>query len=306
MKEQKVQSLLMLPLTVRDQVLGLVELFDETGARDYTSEEIRLAQSLTSQAAIAIDHARMFAEEERRAAALAHTLDRQQELDRLRSEFIQNVSHELRTPLAIARGYAELLENGDLGELRPEQRKPIDIIARRMRMLGRMMDDIAAIIDTETPKLSREWIDLIELTRAAFADFEGRTQKANLTLSVQVPPELPPVLGDPIQLQRVLDNLLGNALKFTPPGGHIAIHVWQEEFDAVLQVSDTGIGIPESHIERIFERFYQVDGSPSRRYGGTGLGLALVKEIVQAHGGQVSARSQVGKGSTFRVTLPLG
>jgi signal transduction histidine kinase len=106
-------------------------------------------------------------------------------------------------------------------------------------------------------------------------------------------------------LRRVLDNLLGNALKFTPAGGALNVRLGQEGTQLVLQVSDTGIGIPKDKVERIFDRFYQVDGSMTRQYGGVGLGLALVKEIVEAHGGDVSVTSQVGQGSTFRVTLPV-
>jgi signal transduction histidine kinase len=115
----------------------------------------------------------------------------------------------------------------------------------------------------------------------------------------------PPVLGDVTHLRRVLDNLLGNALKFTPAGGRITVRLRQEGQNLVLEVADTGLGIPEDQLERIFERFYQVDGSMSRRFGGAGLGLALVKEIAEAHGGSVSVHSQPGEGSTFRVTLPV-
>ena len=117
---------------------------------------------------------------------------------------------------------------------------------------------------------------------------------------------MPLVSGDPIHLRRVLDNLLGNALKFTPAGGQIAVRLGLEDQDLVLEVADTGVGIPGDQLERIFDRFYQVDGSMSRRYGGSGLGLALVKDIAKAHGGSVSVESHTGQGSTFRVSLPSG
>jgi signal transduction histidine kinase len=113
------------------------------------------------------------------------------------------------------------------------------------------------------------------------------------------------LMGDPVHLSRLLDNLISNAIKFTPTGGRINIRLQRDNGTAILEVSDTGVGIPSDKLERVFDRFYQVDGSSTRRYGGTGLGLALVKEIAISHGGQVSVESTVGKGSTFRVNLPL-
>ena len=112
-------------------------------------------------------------------------------------------------------------------------------------------------------------------------------------------------MGDPVHLSRLLDNLIGNAIKFTPPGGTITVRLQRSNSDAKLEVIDTGVGIPEDKIVRIFDRFYQVDGSTTRRYGGTGLGLALVKEIALSHGGEVTVESSIGKGSTFRIKLPL-
>jgi signal transduction histidine kinase len=148
-------------------------------------------------------------------------------------------------------------------------------------------------------------LDLANLMRKLLADFQVAAEQAGLSLTAQIADDLPPVSGDAQHLLRVMDNLLGNALKFTPVGGQISVRLWRDGPQAVLEVADTGIGIPPDQLERVFERFYQVDGSTTRRYGGTGLGLALVKEIVEAHGGQVSVSSQVGQGSTFTVRLPL-
>jgi signal transduction histidine kinase len=241
-----------------------------------------------------------------RTAELARALEKQQELDRLRSEFIRNVSHELRTPLALALGHAKLLEAGVLGELQPEQHESVAVIARRTRLLSKMMDNFAAIIDTET-ELQRRPVDLVELVHRLLTDSQVRAtiEQADLTLSVKVAPDVPLVSGDPVQLQRVVDNLLNNAFKFTPAGGRVAVRLRHEEENLALEVADTGIGIPADQSERIFERYYQIDGSTTRRYGGIGLGLALVKEIIKAHGGVVEVKSEVGEGSTFTVTLPI-
>jgi two-component system sensor histidine kinase BarA len=246
----------------------------------------------------------LYATEQHRAAALARALEQQRELDRLQREFIQNVSHELRTPLGIVRGYAELLESGDLGELQLEQQEPINIIARRSRMLSKLVDDIMAALELKVREVQKESVDLVHLARQAVTELQVAASRAGLALSAKIAQDLPLVPGDPIALRRVLDNLVGNALKFTPPGGRVTVWLQQNEDKVELQVSDTGVGIPSDHLGRIFDRFYQVDGSATRRFGGVGLGLALVKEIVEAHGGQVTVASQLGKGTTFTVLLP--
>lgn len=227
------------------------------------------------------------------------------ELDRLKNEFIQNVSHELRSPLALVRGYAEMLDTGELGDLRPEQEVPVAVIARRARMLSDLVRGITLILEAESNPPDPEPTALDELARAAVEDFQISVRQAGLKLHAEIAPDLPPVGGSPIHLRRVLDNLLDNAVKFTPEGGSILVRVLPDGDQVVLEVSDTGIGIPPDQQGRIFERFYQVDGSAKRRYGGVGLGLALVKEIVEVYGGRVALESAVGKGSTFTVSLPM-
>jgi signal transduction histidine kinase len=171
-----------------------------------------------------------------------------------------------------------------------------------------MVNDLIAILTVEARELSEEQVDLSDMVHAMVSDFCAAAVEAEISLTAEIASDIPPVSGDPEQLRRVLDNLLGNAIKFTPSGGSITIRLWQDGDDGeravVLEVSDTGIGIPPDQLERVFDRFYQVDGSSKRRYGGVGLGLALVKEIVEAHEGHVAVRSVVDEGSTFRVTLP--
>lgn len=291
------------PLTVRGKLIGHLTL-DSFEVGVYGETEAALAQAFANQAAIAIENAHLYAEVQTRAHELGAALVKQQELDRMRNEFIQNVSHELRTPLAIVLGYAELLEGGELGELAPDQREPVAIIARRGRMLKKLVDDLTVILEAEAGEVNQEQLDLADMVNLLATDFQMAAAKALLTLAVEIEPGECWVLGDSSQLRRVLDNLIGNAIKFTPPHGRITVRLWREAGNAILEVADTGIGIPQDQLTRIFERFYQVDGSTSRRYGGVGLGLALVKEIVRAHGGQVSVQSTLGQGSAFQVTLP--
>jgi PAS domain S-box-containing protein len=292
------------PLLSKGKVTGVMVLDRVSKHGSFKQPDLDFLIGLSGQAIITIENAQMFAREQQRAAELASALERQRELDHLKSEFIQNVSHELRTPLAIVRGYAELLASGDLGKLLPEQQPPADIIARRARMLSNLMDDLTAILEVETQGAKQEPVDLAELVHTLLADFQAAAKMARLTLAAEVAPDLPYVSGDPNHLRRVLDNLFSNALKFTPAGGSITLCAQREGPNVTLKVTDTGVGIPMDKLDRIFERFYQVNGSMTRRYGGVGLGLALVKEIVEAHGGHIVVESEVGRGSAFTVTLP--
>ncbi|MFP4394804.1 MAG: GAF domain-containing protein [Anaerolineales bacterium] len=297
------RSWLGVPLILGDRLLGMIAL-DKYEESFYTEEHARLASAFAAQAAIAMENARLFEKEEQRAQILSQALEQQRELDRLKDEFIQNVSHELRTPLAIARGYAELLEMGDLGELQPMQEKPVEIISRRLQMLSALIDDINAILETETQPPPLKPLNLAALVRDMLPDYQASANRAELSLHANIAGDVPHIAGDPTSIRRTVDNLIGNALKFTPAGGQITLRLKTEPQTVILEVEDTGIGIPQNQLHLIFKRFYQVDGSSNRRYGGTGLGLALVKSIVEIHGGAIDVQSEVDVGTTFTVRLP--
>ena len=297
-------AILGMPLRIGIQVVGVMNVaFLQT--HSFARNELRVLGLLADQAAVAIHNASLHQQVLRHAEDLAASLTRSQELDRLRNQFIQNVSHELRSPLALIRGHAELLESGELGKIKAKQLQSISVMARRSRMLGELVQDITLILEAEATPPRLVPVSLGEIAETAVGDFQIQAEEAALTLQSDIPPDLPPARGAPTYLRRVLDNLLGNALKFTPPEGSISVSARQEGKTVVLEVSDTGIGIPEDQLERIFDRFYQVDGSTSRRYGGVGLGLALVKELVDACGGEVTVKSKVEQGSTFTLTLPI-
>jgi signal transduction histidine kinase/HAMP domain-containing protein len=293
-----------LPLRVGDQVCGVMNVAFEK-PHVFTENEQNVLELLADQAATAIHNAHLHQQVRLHADELAQALARQEELERLQSEFIQNVSHELRSPLSLIRGYAELLDSGSLGDLQPEHQAPVAIIARRAEMLSDLVEDITLILEAGARPLDKGPVEPDEIARTAVEDFRVAAAQADLALEAKIADSLPPVSGSLTYLRRVLDNLLSNAIKFTPPGGTITVQVWQEDEQVALQVSDTGIGIPPDQLERVFERFYQVDGSARRRYGGVGLGLALVKEIVERHGGQITVESQIDEGTAFTVTLPI-
>jgi signal transduction histidine kinase len=302
----RLRSIVCVPLRVRERVIiGALYLDNRMKDGVFSQSDLSMLTAFASQAAVAIENARLYEEVYRHADELTATVIKLRELDRLKSEFIQNVSHELRTPLAVIQGYTTLLEAGEFGELQPEQREPVTTINRRVEMLREMVEDITLILGAETNLPPPEPVMVDKLISAAVQDLRIAIEHAELTLCTDVPPDLPPVNGSPVYLRRVIDNLLSNAIKFTPAGGTIDLKVRQEDNRVVLEVIDTGIGISPDHQERVFDRFYQVDGSTSRRYSGMGLGLALVKEVIEAHGGTVDVESEPGKGSIFTVTLSV-
>ena len=223
----------------------------------------------------------------------------------MRRDFVANVSHELKTPLAAIRGYAETLRDGALDEP-PTARRFTERILSQCRRLQELLDDLLILSRLEgmDAALDREPVDLDAVARRAVELLTPAAREKRVEIELQEE-DVPAVQGDAGNLERLLLNLLDNAIKYNRPDGKITVRVGRCGADALLEVSDTGIGIPSESIPRIFERFYRVDKGRAREEGGTGLGLAIVKHIAQAHGGQVDVESRMGRGATFRVRLPL-
>lgn len=300
-----VTVLLSVPIISGDIILGSLNLFNLNHTnKQFANREIALAESIGRQAGTAIHNVRMLAEANQRTTALRHALTRQAELDELKNRFVQNVSHELRTPLGIIYGHAELLTSGAFGAVTAEQQQSLDIIARRVQMLLNLVNDLTALLAAETQELRREEIDPMLLAYSMLDEYRIQANQSNITLEADIAEKLPIVMGDITHLRRVFDNLVSNAFKFTPEGGNVKLRVYGEAETVIIEVIDNGPGIAEEKLPRVFERFYQIDSGMARRHPGTGLGLALVKEIVEAHRGQVSVSSTVGQGSTFRIMLP--
>jgi GAF domain-containing protein len=261
------QSMLLMPVQARGRLYGVLGFDFCREKHVWQPDEIRLLEGVAHQLELALENVRLLEEARLRADELATALARQEELDRLKDEFIQNVSHELRSPLTLICGYAEMLHTGELGELQPDQQQSVAIITRRAHMLKELVQDIMLILEAGGNPPEAEPVPLDELVLAAVEDFQVVTRQAGLTLQAEIVPHLPPVNGSPMYLRRMLDNLIGNASKFTPEGGTITVRSRQEGQWVALEVSDTGIGMPADKLERVFERFYQVDGSTKRKYG---------------------------------------
>jgi len=242
-----------------------------------------------------------------RTAELRRALERLTELNQIKANLISNVSHELRTPLAHILGYVELLEEGQLGPLTDEQTKAMAVIHRGTDRLGRLIEDLIEFSTASRSGvvLKLQQVDLPALMRGVIERSQAKAEKAGVRLALHVTPEVRALQADPEKLGWVLFQLVDNGIKFTPNDGEVSLAASRDGPLVRLSVADTGIGIPPDRVEEIFEPLHQLDGSPTRRYGGTGLGLALVKLIVGAHGSQIRVESEPGKGTSLSFLLPV-
>jgi signal transduction histidine kinase len=252
----------------------------------------------------AAQEARTEAEAARRA--MAEQNKRLLELDRLKDEFLSLVSHELRTPLTSIRGYLDLVLDEEAGELNPEQRRFLQAVERNSGRLLRLVGDLLFVAQADAGRLSleRAKVDLAELAAHCVEGSAPAASEKSVTLVLMANP-VPALVGDRGRLAQVLDNLVSNALKFTPAGGTVEVRTFSEGEAVILEVEDTGIGIPAADQPRLFERFFRSSVADDQAIPGTGLGLAIVKAIVEAHAGLISIESREGKGTTFRIDLPL-
>jgi two-component system phosphate regulon sensor histidine kinase PhoR len=240
------------------------------------------------------------------AVVVVEDVTRQHALDQIRRDFVANVSHELQTPLTSVRGYAETLLADEALEEGQRQHFLRHILRESERMTS-LVRDLLALAQLEAPRqVEAEPVDLAALVRTIVGAADGRARAQGLSLAYEADPagEAGVVAGRAEELRRAIDNLVGNALAYTPAGGAIRVRVERRGAETAVSVSDTGIGIPAEAVPRIFERFYRVDRGRSRNTGGTGLGLAIVKHTAEGHGGRVEVASVPGQGSTFTLLLP--
>jgi len=240
------------------------------------------------------------------AVVVLHDVTELRRLERVRQDFVANVSHEFKTPLTAIQGFAETLLAGAMDDPRANRRF-LEIIRDHATRLARLTDDLLKLARIEAGKLEVEFfpVQLLELIERCAEITLLKATRKQITLDLAVPPGLPAVRGDASLLREVLQNLLDNAIQYTPEGGQIRVSATAGAREATITVADTGIGIPLADQERIFERFYRVDAARSREAGGTGLGLSIAKHIVEAHGGRLWVESEVGRGSKFSFSVPL-
>jgi PAS domain S-box-containing protein len=298
------QSALMVPLLLHGVAIGMVILADISD-RIFDNEEIRLAQGIANVVSNAMENARLYQSLESRAKALESAYSELQDADRAKDQFIQNISHELRTPLIHVLGYAELLGDGTFGDINDEQREALRSIAEKGQKVADIVEDMVAAQTQVAQTFDRQSIDLIAVIQQSLDRNRERLTGAGMNLVTHFPSMIPPVLADARAIGEAFEKLFDNALKFGADGEQIEVIVRDTEGPVVqIAIRDYGIGVPQAEQNKIFQRFYQVDGSATRRYGGSGLGLAVAKAIVEGHGGKIGVRSKPGEGSVFYFNLP--
>ena len=241
-----------------------------------------------------------------RTEELQKALERVSELSQLKANFISNISHELRTPLTHIKGYVELLITQSLGPITEEQRHALTVSQQSANRLTSLVEDLIMVSLASRGEMSvkQENVDIRRLANLTVKSYAERAVDRDIQLQALVEDNVPLVQADSQKIAWVLGHLVDNAIKFTPSGGSVVVSVKCEgENLVILSVTDSGIGIPSNRIEDVFEPFHQLDGSTTRKYGGTGLGLSLVRQIVEAHGSMLEVQSTEGRGSSFKFPL---
>ncbi|MDY7033052.1 MAG: ATP-binding protein [Thermodesulfobacteriota bacterium] len=236
--------------------------------------------------------------------AVFHDITEIRRLERVRKEFVANVTHELRTPLTSIKGFVETLRDGAIND--PENSlKFLNIIATHTDRLNQLLSDLLELsqIESGRTEMNLEPINIMDVINRVVSVFADTVHQRKQSITIDIQEDFPFVLVDEEKVEIVLINLLDNAVKYTPDNGEITVSAFDKGNNVQIEVSDTGMGIPDAELPRIFERFYRVDKARSRELGGTGLGLSIVKHIVDAHGGTVHAESEMGKGTRIIFTL---
>ncbi len=298
MKSTAPSSAILAPIRARDRVLGLIALVSTETPRRYEPTDVALVEEIGRRAGVAVENAHLYATAQRAAKEA-------EEASRTKDEFLATVSHELRTPLNAILGWSSILKGR---VTTPALEKPIEVIHRNAEAQVRIIDDILDMsrVITGNFRIDARPADLVAIARDAIEVVRPSATAKKIDIGIASHSELCLLVADPERLQQVVWNLLSNAVKFTDAGGTIRVDIGQEGSCVVLSVTDTGRGIAPDFLPHVFERFKQADSSITRRVGGLGLGLALVRHIVELHGGRVNATSDgLGRGATFTITLPV-
>ncbi len=291
------QDVIYLPLVVEQQTIGVMAV-GSVHRGSLSPQARRVAVLISEQVAVIIERSRLY--EKLRSAN-----EKLEQINHLKNEFISMVSHELRTPLTTIKGFVSIVLSGETGPLKPQQKYFLETSDRAIDRLTLLVSDLLDISRLEAGQIQMQLrpISIQDLILRVGANFEPQLKAQNLTFKLDIPEKLPMVLGDPHRLTQVFDNLMTNALKFTSKGG-ITITVADKGDFVMVSIKDTGIGLPKTEQERIFDKFYQVKTGSAWPAKGTGLGLAIVKSIVESHRGKVWVESDSEKGADFRFLIP--
>ena len=271
-----------------------------------TLDQVVTEQLIQLRSALQSSHRNLEQRVKERTSDMNEALQRLSELSKMKANFVANISHELRTPLTHVKGYLELLVTESLGPISEDQRRALLVSQRATTKLESLIEDISMFSLASRGEMSMklEDADIGRIVSLAAKSALSKAEERGVQIIAVVPENIPAVQADPEKIGWVVNQLLDNGIKFTPTGGSVVIALKEEGVNLViLSVTDTGIGIPSSRLSEVFEPFHQLDASSTRHFGGTGLGLALVRQIVEGHGSLLDIQSVEGKGSTIKFPL---
>jgi signal transduction histidine kinase len=292
-RAEGIASILSVPLLIRGKAEGVICVYSDE-PNQFVDSDAQFLSALASAGATAVDNARVY-----EALQIA---------DRAKSDFVRMVTHEFRSPLSAVQSMMKLLEMGIVGPLTAKQR---DLVERSQRRLSLLLATVGDLLELAAGKMEvlegeKTMVNLGEMIAKVTELLQPRAEEKAIEYRSEIAEEPLILAGFEDGLERLLMNLVSNAVKYTPQGGHVTVKAWPEEDQIRLEVSDTGIGIPAEALPRIFTEFYRAKNARAMEVEGTGLGLVIAKDVVEQHGGEITVRSAVGQGSTFRVSLPKG
>lgn len=290
------RSMLVVPLMIKQEPIGVLEAVNKLQQGHYTEDDVEFLEILAAQAAIAIENARLLRELQTANIELKR-------LDLMKSDFVAITSHELRTPLGLIMGHATFLK-----EIVPQECvEPVEAITRSAMRLKSIVEDLSSIAHKEKgeSRIRRSSFSMGDLAREVSHHFSPLASEKPVDLLVKLPKKDPlTIAADQEKIKVALSHIVRNAISFTDPGGTVTIHAEKENGFVKVTVRDTGIGIPQNDVVRVFDRFFQVESHLTRRHGGMGLGLAIAKTMVEMHGGRIWCESKEGVGSKFAFVIP--
>ena len=291
----KTESLLAMPMVFQGKATGVLSAVNKLGGLNYSEEDVRVLETLASQAAIALKNASLLKDSQDAYEELA-------ELDRMKSDFVAITSHELRTPLGLILGHATFLSEMITDDMKPQ----LDVIVRAALRLKEIVDDLSKVNNFQTgqSRMRRRDINMNALVEDIVSIYADMAAGKNIKLRISLPKLPRQVVGDVEKIGIAMGHLIKNALTFTDERGNVSVVVEAVPGFIKISIMDDGVGIPEKDLERIFERFFQVEGHMTRKHGGMGLGLSVAQMMVEVHGGRIGVESEEGKGSTFSILLP--
>jgi|GEM_PF-795717 len=309
LKRLETRSLMAVPLLCQRQWVGLLYMDNTATSLSFTQGNIRFIQGLADLASVAIENARLFDDLRQAKEALESTKRQLERRDEEKTRLFSDVSHEIKTPIVAVKGYTSMVLRGKAGEVNPLQREYLEIALKNIDRQLAMIDELSRSVrrEPERNQLSLEAVDLREILSEGLQTVQPRAEEKEIEVRFRAYETRTRVMADKNKLVQAIVNLLSNAVKFTPLGGKVEVRLVGSARSASVSISDTGIGIPEGMLKKIFERFYQVRSPTSEDatyFEGLGLGLSIAQDIVRKHGSEIRAESQIGKGSTFTFKLP--